>query len=80
MAEIKTYPKKAYTAVSLSTIVTCAKCKEPSGVYEAMYQKNDTQVFYHIDCVSEVDTEKPTETKVHELFLTDDLGVKSEGR
>lgn len=77
--DTKIYPKKGLTAVSMSSCVTCAKCKQPSGVYEAIYKQDGKEVFYHIDCVSDDDKETSTEIKVHEMFLTDDLNVKSEG-
>lgn len=78
--ETKSYPKKAMVSISTSTILICAKCKQPSGIYEQMLKEFDRDAFYHCACVSDDDKEKPTETKVHELLLTDDLKVKSEGR
>lgn len=78
--ETKTYPKKTMVPISTSTILYCAKCKQPSGIYEPMLKEYDRDAYYHGDCVSGNDKEKPTETKVHELVLTDDLKVKSEGR
>lgn len=76
--EIKKYPKQAMVTVSTSTVVYCAKCKQPSGIYEPMLKLVSADVYYHSDCVSD-ETDK-TETKVVELQLTDDLNVKSEGR
>ena len=77
--ETKMYPKKAMAVISTSTILYCAKCKQPSTIREKLYKEADADVFYHQGCVSD-DTEKPTETKIVDLQLTDDLNVKSEGR
>ena len=78
--ETKTYPKKSMKVVNFSTCVTCAKCGGSTGIYENLYRYQDKEVFYHLDCVSDDDTQRATETKVVELSLTDDLNVKSEGR
>ena len=77
--ETKTYPKKSMVAMSTSTNVICAKCKQPTGIYEDIYKADDAEVFFHKGCVSDSDTEKAAETKIVELQLTDDLNVKSEG-
>jgi len=76
--QFKSYPKR--TAVSLSTIVRCSKCGGENAVHETMYDEGDGK-FCHVKCVSDEDTQKSEETvKVHELRLTDDLNVKSEGK
>lgn len=75
----KIYPKQSMVAISTSTNLVCAKCKQPTGIYEDIYRVEGRDVFYHKGCVSDSDTEKATETKIVELQLTDDLNVKSEG-
>jgi len=76
--DTKLYPKKSMRTITTSTIVTCATCKQPSGIYEPLYKEEGREVYHHVDCVSD-DKEKTTETKTVELQLTDDLNVKSEG-
>jgi hypothetical protein len=70
---------KSYPHVSLSTIVACAKCGVENKVHELMKEVEGR--YFHLHCVSDSDTKKAAETvKVHELFIEDDLSVKSEGR
>lgn len=66
----KTYPKRELTAVTLSTVVPCAGCGQPTGVHERLLTDGDG--FYHRGCA-------PTETPVvHTLEIGDDLKIKSQ--
>jgi hypothetical protein len=74
--ETKKYPAKSYSQVMTSTVMTCAKCGGHTEINEPLMR--DDAKFYHMGCVS--DETQTAETKVHDLHLTDDLNVKSEGR
>lgn len=75
----KIYPKQSMVPMSTSTNLVCAKCRQPTAMYEDIYKVDGAEVYYHKGCVSDNDTDKTTETKIVELQLTDDLNVKSEG-
>lgn len=74
--QVKKYPAKSYSNLVTSTVMTCAKCGEATAINEPL-KRYENEVF-HSGCVS--DETETAETKVHELHLTDDLNVKSEGR
>lgn len=79
MAELKTYPKKEFRSTALTTTVHCAVCGQENQLHETLMTADDV-TFYHRRCYSGEDTQQPAETKVVEISLSDDLGVKSEGR
>lgn len=71
---------KVYPHREMSTIVRCNKCGGENKINEVMAEE-DSSTYYHLNCVSDGDTDKAAETvKVHELTIHDDLSVKSEGR
>ena len=77
--DTRIYPKRSMVPMSTSTNLVCAKCRQPTAIYEDIYRVDGAEVFYHKGCVSGSDSKKTTETKIVELQLTDDLNVKSEG-
>ena len=70
----KIYPQRTFSRHELSTVVSCAGCGVHNRINEVMLIDDLNGLVYHVNCCPI----GQTESKIYEMEITEDLGMKSE--